>query len=85
MKLSNMDGGDNMGPAFTKQRWTELPCHKRHTKKKKMVYHLAQTTTSIILHILYRESADGFAGRNIMATVKTFDERHITSKYYVSA
>ena len=32
------DGGDNMGPVFTK----------------------------------YRESAEGFAGRNIMATVKTF-------------
>ncbi|XP_065899465.1 uncharacterized protein [Dysidea avara] len=31
-----------------------------------------------------RESADGFAGRNIMATVKTFDKRHSSSKYYVS-
>jgi len=33
---------------------------------------------------IYRESADGFAGRNIMATVKAFDKRHRSSKYYVS-
>lgn len=35
--------------------------------------------------VVLRESADGFAGKNITAIVKTFDKRHSRSKYYVNA